>query len=187
MKQIIKSPISPITKTPYVYPADREKILSELEIEQEFFCAYTEDNLSPGYSRDVEHFDPSLKGTPKDDYANWFAVSSRLNRKKGSKPRWLKHQPILHPTSSDLQKRLLYSNGYYIVANIKDKEAKNLKDFLFLNQLGFPEARKSYINSLKTILDAFGNNISDLEKFLRTNPSQIRFRTAIKTEFGITL
>jgi CRISPR/Cas system Type II protein with McrA/HNH and RuvC-like nuclease domain len=38
--------------------------------EQNGFCAYTEEYLGRADARDIEHFNPKLKNTPEDSYAN---------------------------------------------------------------------------------------------------------------------
>jgi hypothetical protein len=184
MKRIIKKRRSVIVVNGYTYPDNSALIRAELDNEQNNLCAYTEEYLSPGYSRDVEHFNPTLKKTPRDGYKNWFSASSLINSHKGSKPRWDKYQPILHPTSPDLETRLLYDAGYYIPARISDIEAKNLKDLVFLNDFGFPEARIAYINSLK---DLFGTDLVKMKAHLTKYPQMVKFRRALETEFGIVL
>ena len=149
MKRIVRDGNSTIVSSGYTYPAHRTEILNALDLEQNNFCAYTEEYYSPGYARDVEHFNPTLKNTVSDGYGNWFSASSRINRRKGSKSRWNRYQPILMPTSLDLESRLLYKDGYYILSNPNDVDAKNLRDYLFLNDFGLPVARIAYIDTLK--------------------------------------
>lgn len=187
MKRIVRPAVSNIVTNGYIYPDNRELIITELNAEQSNFCAYTEEYLCPGYARDVEHFDPTLKNTPGDGYNNWYSASHRLNGSKGSKPRWLSHQPILYPTSADLESRLLYKDGYYILADPNDVHAKNLREFVFLNEYGLPGHRIAYINSLKFLLSEFGNDKAKLKCFLILFPERVNYRRAIETEFGIVL
>ncbi len=187
MQSILKISTSQILANQYEYPRDRVQILKILDQEQNNFCAYTEEYCSPGFSRDVEHFDPTLKNTVRDSYYNWFSASSRINRKKGSKKRWSKYQPILHPTASDLPIRLIYSDGYYIKANPTDIQAENLSRYLLLNDLGLPKERKDYIDCLKHLLRGFNNSIESLKAFLLKYPNIVKYKTAIQTEFGIVL
>ena len=162
--------------------------MQQLEFEQDYFCAYCEEFFTPGYGRDVEHFNPTLKKTNQDNYNNWFSGSTRFNRKKGSTARWNKYQPLIAPTDKDLETRLIYKNGHYIASNSGDKEAENLRDFVFLNDYGLPVARIAYINSLKyLLLNAFNNDPASLLAFLSANKKEIRYRTAIKAEFGFIL
>ncbi len=187
MKRIVKHSSSVIVVKSYQYPLDRELIIEQLEIEQNHFCAYTEEFFCPGYARDIEHFDPSLKNTTADGYKNWFGASSRINRKKGSVRRWSLHQPILDPTDADLEKRLVYVDGYYIPADSTDTAAKNLRDYLILNGFGLPNARRTYINTLKDILIILQNDKEALKQFLINHRNQIQYRRAIETELGILL
>ncbi|MBL0047085.1 MAG: hypothetical protein IPP32_03200 [Bacteroidetes bacterium] len=187
MKRILRSGTSPIVSNSYRYPTHSVLILAELDKEQDLYCAYTEENYRIScYTREVEHFNPTLKNTSSDGYNNWFSASGRLNRKKGSKERWKIHQPILHPTNANLETRLIYKDGYYIHSDPSYQDAKNLKDFLMLNEFGLPDARIAYINSLKDMLLVFGD-VNSLENFLIRHPIQVHYRTAIKAEFGITV
>lgn len=181
MKKIIKIGNSKIIRRGYIYPQNNVEILEVLEKEQQLRCAYTEENLTPGYGRDVEHFNPILKGTVSDGYNNWFCACTRFNRKKGSTPRWLIHQPILHPTSFDLESRLLYQDGYYILAKRNDVEANNLRKYLFLNKYGLPKSRKSYIDRLKFM---FGTDITGMKNYFNKFPDDYKYTRAIETEFG---
>ena len=187
MKSIVKNPDSVIVTSGYQYPGNNTEILAALDIEQDYFCAFTEEHLTPGFARDVEHFDPTLKNTSADGYNNWFSASTRINRRKGSIPRWNRCQPSLYPTNPNLGTRLIYNNGHYIVPDPNDDEAKNLRDFLFLNAFGQPIARQAYINNLKTLLTLFQNDLEELKAFLLNDPNSIKYRTAINIELGIVL
>jgi hypothetical protein len=85
MKRILKKPDSEIVRQKLSYPKDAQKIKEILEVEQECFCAYTEERITAGYAVDVEHFNPTLKNTPADGYGNWFVVSHKWNNKKRAK------------------------------------------------------------------------------------------------------
>jgi hypothetical protein len=182
MKRIIRTGISIIIANHYTYPRDSAAILVQLDIEQNNLCAYTEEYYCPGYAREVEHFDPTKKNTPGDGYDNWFSASTRFNKHKGSKARWFKYQTVLHPTSPDLEARLIYDGGYFIPSDPSDNEARNLKDYLFLNEFGLPQARIAYINELK---DLFGSDLGKIRNFLIKYPHRIQYRRALETEFGI--
>ncbi len=189
MKRINKSDESEIVKKSLSYPKDRKQIREILEKEQEYFCAYTECRVAAATAIDVEHFNPKLKNTENDSYENWFAVSSVWNNKKGTNnsiSRWEKYQPILHPTASDLEERILYNEDegtYYWKEN--DKEAENLICLLNLNEIKLVDARRKHIDLLKS----FVSKKSELMDFL-TNPecrkTLIEFRRAIETVFEIS-
>ena len=61
--------------------------------EQKKFCAYTDEYVSRTDAKDIEHFNPTLKGTPEDNYYNWFLVKHQWNKEKSYK--WQEFQPIL--------------------------------------------------------------------------------------------
>ncbi len=164
---------------------DRKKIEIILKKEQKGFCAYTEEQITVGYEVHIEHFNPTLKGTAADSYENWFLVSAEWNLKKGTRNAdklWEKHQPILHPTDSSLSTRLVYFDGYYFY-HAEDTEAKNLIDFLHLNDQYLVAYRQKYIKSLKELVDLG----VDIKKHLQRNPIAIQFPSAIAAEFNIQL
>ena len=97
MRRQIKKSDSIILKGNWKYKKgkDNSKIGEALLEEQNFICAYTETYLGLRFdSKDIEHFNPTLKLTDKDGYENWFLVNHKLNIEKGSTARWLKHQDI---------------------------------------------------------------------------------------------
>jgi hypothetical protein len=157
------------------------KIRAELDKEQNYFCAYTEERLSVTYARDIEHFNPTLKLTPNDGYRNYFAVSHLWNIEKGTK--WTDFQPIMHPTDLNFEKRLWYNEGIYDT-NSWDIRADNLRKYLDLNNEALVRERKNYIKGLKALFD---NRVEELKDFLLANPDFIRFPSAIAAEFNIQL
>jgi len=183
MRRVRKCKNSKILLNKWVYKkgdAPNNKAIREvLETEQQGFCAYTEERLSSTYARDVEHFNPNLKNTAKDNYKNWFAVSHKWNNEKGKK--WDNFQPLMHPTALNFESRLWYEEGVYLTKN-NDKKAKNLRDYLCLNDEQLAQERKNYIKGLKDI-----QNFCDLKTYLKNNPDFIRFPRALETEFGIKL
>src|ERR1044072_277224 len=110
--------------------ADLKEILRQ---EQRNYCAYTQARFTPTHLQELDHFNPTLKGTEQDGYSNWFLINSRWNRIKGDKRRWRKYQPLLHPTSADLDGRIIYEKGFY-KADPNDNDAQNFIDYLVLNQ-----------------------------------------------------
>ncbi|MEO8147769.1 MAG: hypothetical protein ABI723_09045 [Bacteroidia bacterium] len=182
MKRIIKPEDSLIVKENLHYEnqSQRKRIREILEEEQQHFCAYTEERISTTFAVDVEHFNSSIKGTSQDGYYNWFAVSHKWNIKKPDE-RWNLYQPILNPVAEDLEERVIYDDGFYI-HKPDDVEAKNLIEFLDLNNDSLIKERQNYIFSLKDIAP----NIN-LESHLKKYPINIRFRRALKTEFEFEL
>jgi hypothetical protein len=181
MKRVCKHKDSTILQNKWQYKNNNavhnRKIRTVLEKEQKYFCAYTEDRFSATYARDIEHFNPNLKYTNKDSYKNWFAVSNKFNKDKGTK--WETFQPIMHPTDINFEKRLWYSAGMYEV-NSTDIRADNLRKYLDLNNPLLVKERMEYIKGLKSL----GDN-DFVKEFLNENPTFIKFPRAIETEFNI--
>ena len=118
MRRVIKKDDSEITKSNLSYIEGNSnnnlKISKILYKEQKGFCVYTEEYLGRADARDIEHFDPTLKGTKDDSYANWFLVKHQWNKEKSTK--WEGFQPILHPTNANFDHRIVYDDGDYHVA-----------------------------------------------------------------------
>jgi CRISPR/Cas system Type II protein with McrA/HNH and RuvC-like nuclease domain len=90
---------------------DNLKISKILYKEQKGFCAYTEEYIGRADAKDIEHFNPKLKNTADDSYLNWFLVKHQWNNEKSIK--WENFQPVLNPTDSTFENRILYDNGDY--------------------------------------------------------------------------
>ena len=119
MKRIIKKEDSEITEQNLSYlvgnSANNKKISVILYKEQKGFCSYTEEFIGRTDAKDIEHFNPTLKGTDEDSYNNWFLVKHQWNKEKASK--WEKFQPILHPTDATFENRILFLKGDYVLAD----------------------------------------------------------------------
>ena len=102
---------------------NNKKIAEILLDEQKNFCAYTDELITRTDAKDIEHFNPTLKDTPDDNYANWFLVKHQWNKEKSYK--WQHFQPIIHPTANDFEERIIYVDGDYFAASDSDIEAKN--------------------------------------------------------------
>ena len=190
MRRQIKKSDSLILKNNWKYEEgkDNSKIGEALLGEQNGICAYTETYLGGRYdSKDIEHFNPTLKSTGVDGYDNWFLVNHKLNGEKGSIPRWLKHQDILHPTAPDFEERVIYDDGTYIWQN-GDKEAEHLIKYLELDDKKFVEERKLYIKNRKKSIER--NKQSPEEYFqdlLQDEPERLKHIRAIEEEFKIKI
>lgn len=149
MRRAFKHPDSKILTEELNYiPANshnNKKIAEILVEEQKKFCAYTDEFISRTDSGDIEHFNPTFKGTPQDNYNNWFFVKHQWNKEKSNK--WVQFQPILHPTSQDFEERVIYVKGDYVVSSDSDVAAKNLIDLLQLDNASLADKRKKYIVS----------------------------------------
>lgn len=152
--------------------------------EQKNFCAYTDEPLSVTNSGDIEHFNPTLKNTPKDNYTNWFLVGHEWNKRKGYK--WDRFQPVIHPTDPGLEERIIYKDGNYFPRSESDKEAENLIRLLQLDHPALAEKRKCYIKRVARHMKAYNETATSFfSDLLEVEPCGIFYPRAIKEEFGI--
>jgi hypothetical protein len=162
------------------------KISKILYKEQKGFCVYTEEYLGRADARDIEHFNPNLKGTIDDYYLNWFLVKHQWNKEKSSK--WEDYQPILHPTNTDFENRVVYDGGDYRVSDLDDHEATNLIKLLKLDDLILADERKKYIRRKTKELSIYGVSAEDFFKILiEDDIKQISYLRAIQEEFKINI
>ncbi|MGF7215961.1 hypothetical protein GGR92_002101 [Spirosoma lacussanchae] len=189
MRRIEKKSDSLIVQESLSYrEGNGKQIANLLRAEQNSICAYTEEYLGRADKADVEHFNPTLKNTDQDGYQNWFLVKAQWNTEKGHTARWLKHQPILHPTSEDLQERIVYSNGQYILSNEDDIEAKNLRSYLKLDDEQLDKARIYYIQRLKDDLALSGLTGQEFIDWRLASPvykSTIYYIRAVEEELNV--
>ena len=167
----------------YKVKGDNSKISQYLLEEQYGFCAYTETFFGRTDKKDIDHFNPNLKGTTNDNYKNWFLVKSQWNIEKSNK--WNNYQPVLHPTAIDFEERIIYFEGDYFVARIDDIEAINLINLLKLDDYELSLERKQYISRKKNEIKYFDNAFSYFENLVTLNLGSIRFIRAIKEEFNV--
>ncbi|WP_233861201.1 HNH endonuclease domain-containing protein [Tenacibaculum piscium] len=188
MKRSIKKVDSEIIKENLNYivgnSANNKKISNILYKEQKGFCAYTEEYIGRTDAKDIEHFNPKLKGKEVDSYQNWFLVKHQWNKEKSSK--W--KQPILHPTDTTFENRILYEDGDYFLANSNDIEAKNLIGLLKLDDLLLAEKRKNYIKRKKLEIETYNVDASDFFKTLINDYIDgVHYLRAINEEFNINI
>lgn len=187
MRRQIKDENSVIVSSGWKHPKHTTEIQKQLLVEQNTICAYTETYLGRTDKKEIEHFNPTLKNTEEDGYQNWFLVKAQWNNEKGSTPRWLKHQPLIHPTADNFENRIIYLDGEYI-CNPEDEEADKLIKYLKLNDKELTTDRKNYIERRKEEIK--NRNMTPQELFdslLQTEPNRVFFIRAIETEFGITI
>ena len=164
---------------------NNRKIAEILLEEQKFFCAYTDEYISRTDAKDIEHFDPTIKGTDADSYSNWFLVKHQWNMEKKE---WGKHQPVLHPTARDLEERIIYSGGDYFVAAKIDQEAENLVKLLKLDDPGLAEQRKKYIARKEQEIQAWHQDPTTFFTVLiNADKRSVSYPRAIKEEFGVDI
>ena len=162
------------------------KISKILYKEQKGFCVYTEEYLGRADAKDIEHFNPNLKGTTDDSYSNWHLVKHQWNNEKSSK--WENYQPILLPTAIDFEDRIVYDGGDYRVSDFNDKEAINLIKLLKLDDILLADDRKKYIQRKTNELSTYGVSAEDFFKILIDDDiKQISYLRAIKEEFKINI
>lgn len=162
------------------------KISKILYKEQKGFCIYTEEYLGRADARDIEHFDPTLKGTKHDSYSNWFLVKHQWNKEKSAK--WEDFQPVLHPTAIDFTERIVYDSGDYRVADPNDQEAVNLIKLLKLDDIILADERKKYIQRKAKEISIYGVSEEDFFKLLIDDDiKQISYLRAIQQEFNIDI
>lgn len=162
------------------------KISKILYKEQKGFCIYTEEYLGRADARDIEHFDPNLKGTAEDSYSNWFLVKHQWNKEKSSK--WEDYQPLLHPTASDFNERIIYDSGDYRVSDLNDNKAINLIKLLKLNDIILADERKKYIQRKAKELLLYGETAEIFFKVLIDDDiKQISYLRAIDAEFDVDI
>lgn len=190
MRRIVKNENSEIVTQNLKYlegnSTNNLKISRQLFIEQKGFCAYTEEYMGRADAKDIEHFNPTLKGTGYDGYSNWFLVKHQWNKEKSSK--WEKFQPVLNPTDPNFDDRILYDKGDYRVANSDDKEAVNLISLLNLDNIVLADERKKYISRKKSEIAIFGLTEEDFFKTLiEDDICQIKYLRAIQEEFNMNI
>lgn len=187
MRRATKDPNSKILEEELKYivgnSTNNKRIAEILLSEQKKFCAYTDECINRADAKDIEHFDPTLKGTPDDNYLNWFLVKHQWNNEKPR--RWEDYQPILNPTAEDFEQRIIYDKGDYL-AKDGDEQAKNLVKLLHLDDIELAEERKQYIKRKREEITAFGQ---DPATFFSTLLSRDRCRViyprAIREEFKV--
>lgn len=189
MRRAYKNPTSSILTNGLRYQANNgannKKIAELLLQEQKGYCAYTDELISRTDAKDIEHFNPYLKGTANDHYNNWFVVKHQWNKEKSQK--WADFQPVLHPTTPDFEDRIIYISGDYIAAP-NDEEASNLIKLLQLDDLMLAEKRKKYINRRKKEIAALGPGHSPATYFtilMEEEMNNVLYPRAIKEEFGV--
>jgi len=190
MRRAIKNPDSEIISKGLQYlagnAANNKKIKEVLLVEQKMFCAYTDEFISRTDAADIEHFNPTLKGTALDNYQNWFLVKHQWNKEKSKK--WEKFQPVLHPAAADFEERIIYDSGDYISNSSEDTEAINLISLLKLDDARLATNRKKYIARKRDDMKAYGQDAATFfDVLLNVYPMQISYPRAIKEEFGIDI
>lgn len=188
MRRSIKFPDSAIIKENLKYKStnssNNKRIAQILLSEQKRFCANTDEFISRTDSMDIEHFDPTLKDTPDDNYNNWFLVKHQWNQEKSYK--WENYQPILYPTAKHFEERIIYADGDYIPKSNEDIEAQNLISLLKLDDAALADERKRYIKRKQEEIEIFGeDSASFFATLIEHDPVRVSYPRAIKEKFGV--
>lgn len=193
MRKAQKNKDSEILINNLTYPKDKGKILEFLKSEQSNFCAYTDERINASFSTDVEHFNPNIKETSEDNYFNWYAVSTKWNKIKGTKnakSRWERYQPLIQPNDENFESIIkfdLESCFYFSDHN----DGQNLINYLHLNNDDLVEDRKKHLEIIKNhINDKNLNSQSDsevLQEIINKNTFEFRFPRMIKEVFKIDI
>ncbi|NBL63599.1 hypothetical protein GV828_00105 [Flavobacterium sp. NST-5] len=190
MRKVLKNRDSEIIKDGLNYIEGNSnnnlKISKILYKEQKGFCVYTEEYLSRADARDIEHFNPNLKGTAQDGYNNWYLVKHQWNKEKASK--WENFQPVLEPTNDTFNERIVYDGGDYRVSDSNDIEATNLIKLLKLDDIILADERKKYIQRKAKEISMYGDLPENFFKILIDDDiKQISYLRAIQQEFGVDI
>ena len=188
MRRVIKDDDSEVLKSNLGYiegnSKNNLKISKILYKEQKGFCVYTEEYLGRADARDIEHFNPNLKGTKEDSYLNWFLVKHQWNSEKSTK--WF--EQILLPTNENFEARVVYDNGDYRISDLNDLEAINLIKLIKLDDIILADERKKYIARKRNEIEKFGVSPEDFFAILiEDDIKQISYLRAIKEEFEIDI
>lgn len=190
MRRVSKIDTSEIIKESLNYiegnSSNNSKISKILYKEQKGFCAYTEAYIGRADAKDIDHFNPTLKGKNEDSYQNWFLVKHQWNKEKSSK--WSKYQPILNPIDESFESRIIYDQGDYLAKDSKDDEANNLIKLLKLDDIILADERKKYLKRKKKEIEKFEVNPQYFfEILIEDDIKQISYLRAIKEEFKIDI
>lgn len=186
MRRIDKSVNSKIIKAKLEYKinSNNSKLARILCDEQHNICAYTETYLGRSDKKDIDHFDPTLRGQVADSYENWFLIKAQWNSEKSNK--WAAYQPVLHPTSTDFEQRIIYVDGEYYPASGDDIEAVNLIRLLKLDDVKLADMRKRYVARIRETITWSGKiNQKFIDDLLLTDRDALYFIRAIEQELNV--
>jgi hypothetical protein len=166
-------------------PANNKKLLNELIKEQKNFCAYTEKYLKPLDSPEVEHFNSKIKY--QDDYYNYYAVVRAANLYKQDKkyPNASFFKSLFFQSEEELEKRIVYFNGIYQEVSPEDIEAKQLIEFLGLNDNRLYTERARHIHRVKHLVSNYSKD--EILDFFKQYKEELSFITALEVELNIDL
>ncbi|AQG80925.1 hypothetical protein [Spirosoma montaniterrae] len=186
MRRIEKDATALSATMSYKVTGDNTSLRDALCQEQHSICAYTETYLGRSDKKDIEHFNPTLKDKARDNHENWFLVKAQWNSEKASK--WHKFQPILHPTATDFERRVIYRDGTYQAASNEDEDAIHLIQLLKLDDPELAYERFCYIENLKENIGLSSKSAQQfIDSLIRSRPTLVYFIRAIEEELGVTV
>ncbi|TAD81408.1 MAG: hypothetical protein EAY75_17850 [Bacteroidetes bacterium] len=156
--------------------------LKELLADEQFgFCAYTEKGLEPLDSVEVEHFEAGIKYN--DNYYNYYAVVRWANQ--GKLDARFKDKPFFtdtfYRTYDGFKKRIGFANNVFYEIDPADSNARDLIDFLRLNNDELCKQRHNYVNRMKEL---FNDDLAKMESYFRSNRTELNFATALDAAFN---
>lgn len=177
----------------YKEKGHNEALLAGLLAEQSGFCAYTERKVDDDHTCAVEHFDPSLKGTDRDGYLNYYAVLQKANQRKRRTER--EHETAAFFRSRFFQQpcgfdaRIAYVPGEFVYEELvdDDDEAAAFIDYLGLSSEGRARVRRRHVERLKAIFKDAGYTASERLNFFRRYPSELDYITTLEAELDLDL
>jgi len=193
MRFLVKPQTTRAEGVAYKDKGHNEKLRQVLIDEQQWFCAYTERRFRSDDTIAIEHFDKRLKGTPQDDHNNWYAVLQKANQLKRRKEK--KHEGAtffetrFFQHKEQLEARIGYEpvDGIYFERNENDAEARDLLDFLSVNERPRVVDRLRHINRLKCLFEDMGYSHAEMLTYFSKHPEELDFVTALEKELHLDL
>jgi len=151
-------PNSTALQSNYRHP-DIKKAVKEDSFEK---CIYCESKISHVYFGDVEHMKPKSK-FPELEFSwdNLGYVCAQCNNAKRDK--WDDQYPFINPYNDD-PINFLCAAGHFIYHLAGNKRGEITEKGIDLNRAELIEMRKERIDSLRTLVDKYSNEVSPVLK-----------------------
>jgi hypothetical protein len=193
MKFLVKDPASPILTQGLVYRsgAHNDGLLASLRSEQRGYCAYTEKRFARHDTQVVEHFNHRLKDTPADDYYNYYATLQSANQRKRGKEKAHADAAFFHtrffqrPGAFERRVRYVATDSAYEEVDPADVEARDLVDFLGLNDHETVEDRRKHVARLRDIFEQARWPAEQQLSYLGRHPEELSYPTALAAELNL--
>ncbi len=185
MRFLVKGP-PPDGLRAYRADGDNRTLRAALLDAQRGYCAYTEKRVDALDTCAVEHFDPRKKGD--DDWFNWYATLQSANQRKRRHDRALANAPFFE--SRFFQKvegaariRYVRGRGLYKAVDPADVEARELIEYLGLNDPTLHDVRRRHVKRVRDTLARIAQ--SEWIEWFREHPEDLSFITAIEVELEL--